>query len=83
MIPHKVADPCRCETILSSVLFKGEIFLILTSLPSLQHRFLPMSVNIVFVSKLLALTSVCSLRDDVKLNRAIAAQQLEVLGGKL
>lgn len=79
----KAADPCRCETTLSSVLCKGEIFFILTSLPSLQHWFLPMSVNIVFVSKLLALTSLCSLRGDIKLNRAIAAQQLEILGGKL
>lgn len=83
MISHKVADPCRYETTLSSVLCKGETLFILTSLPGLQHWFLPMSVNIVFVSKLLALASPCSLRDDVNLNRAIAAQQLEILGGKL
>lgn len=42
-----------------------------------------MSMNIVFMSKMLALTSLYSLKDDIKLNRDIAAKQFEILGGKL
>lgn len=45
--------------------------------------FLSMSMNIVFMSKMLALTSPYSLKDDIKLNRDIAAKQFEILGGKL
>lgn len=32
---------------------------------------------------MLTLTSLYSLRDDVKLNRGIIAKQFEILGGKL
>lgn len=72
------------DTRLLQALCKGHIFFSLTSLLSLPILFfLSMSITIIFRSKTLALSSLCSVRDDIKLNRGITAKQFEILGGKL